>query len=302
MRDGRDGRGWSADFVHEGRKIRAYAINAAVAEGPHWCAATGTLTWVDISRRTVASLSPDDDLTTIEMPFAVSAAVPCNRGGRVLAGSAGLLLQDRAHALHPLPSPAMDGIRCNDGKCDPAGRFWFGTLGLEGALGLGGLFCLGTDGELTQVEDGFDVCNGLGWSSQGNAFYLVDTIPRALYRYDFDLRTGIVGDRVALVQFTREEGRPDGLAVDDRGGIWCAMWDGWGVQRILPDGSRSERIALPVPRPTSCAFGGPDLTTLYVTTASTGLPDTVAAAAPLSGHLFAIEGCARGVPVAEYCG
>jgi sugar lactone lactonase YvrE len=241
---------------------------------------------------------------TTALPELVGAVVPRKRGGYVAATQSGFRGLDlQSGEMLALASPTdMAGRRFNDAKCDPLGRLWGGTLALDATPGKGALYRLDADRSLHEIARGFDICNGLGWNAEGTIFYLADSGARVIYAYDFDLEKGEIGNRREFARFEQEEGNPDGLAVDAEGGIWCAMWDGWEIRRYRPDGTLDRRVPVPVPRPTSCAFGGPDLSTLYITSARIRLSATQLATAPLSGSIFALPVSVPGVPVAAYAG
>jgi sugar lactone lactonase YvrE len=149
------------------------------------------------------------------------------------------------------------------------------------------------------MDTGFDVPNGMGWSPDGQSFYLIDTIPRTLYRYDFDLAGGAISNRTILHRFEGTAGKPDGMAVDRDGYIWCAMWDGDGIARLAADGTQVDWLPTPCQRPTSCAFGGDDLCTLFVTTAAYGL-DPADPRFGQAGSILAFRIDLTGPPVAAF--
>jgi sugar lactone lactonase YvrE len=201
------------------------------------------------------------------------------------------------------PEPDKPGNRFNDCKCDRAGRFFAGTMALNAGPGQGTLWRLDPDGRMTAVETGLHVSNGLGWSPDDRTFYFCDTGARTVFAYDYDLATGAATNRRPLIAFAaEEEGKPDGLAVDAEGHLWIALWDGWGVARYAPDGRRVGFVSLPVPRPTSVAFGGGDLRTLFITSARVRLSAAQLAEAPLSGSVFAFDAGVAGLPVGAFGG
>src|SRR5690606_20287098 len=159
----------------------------------------------------------------------------------------------------------------------------------------GRLWRLDPDGRTYEMDRGFHVSNGLGWSPDDKTFYFTDTAKQTIYAYDFDLESGAIGNRRVFVTVPESEGKPDGLTVDAEGFVWSAHWDGWCVTRYDPEGKVERVINLPVPRPTSCVFGGPDLQTLFVTTARIRLSAAQLADAPLSGSVFAIDTGIKGL-------
>ena len=200
--------------------------------------------------------------------------------------------------LEPFVDPEADipENRLNDAKVDAAGAIWVGSMRLDASRPGGSLYRIGKDGRVDCMESGLTVSNGMGWSPDGRTFYFVDTIPGHIYAYDCDPAAGRLSNRRVFASVPVKEGRPDGLCVDSDGGVWCAIWDGWRVNRYRPDGTLDQVIDMPVPRPTSVAFGGPDLSTLYITTARTRLPASTLSEAPLSGGLFACSPGRSGVP------
>ena len=189
--------------------------------------------------------------------------------------------------------------RFNDGKVDPRGRFWAGTLGEDNQSCL---YKLDPDGSVQIMETGIQISNGLGWSPDLKTMYYTDSPLRVIYAYDFDLNSGSINNRRKFVKVPREDGFPDGLTVDSEGFIWSAHWDGWRVTRYDPDGKIERVIYLPVQRPTSCAFGGPDLDQLFITSAWTGLSETERQEQPLAGDLFLVHGEVKGRKEYDFLG
>lgn len=250
----------------------SWPVGAALAECPVWIPEARLLAWVDILGPTYNLLDPVTGINrSIPLHAKIGSAAPLDAGEAMLALEDGLWLFRQGGSLEPLPSPDMTGVHFNDGKCDPAGRFWVGTRATDGSAGGGALYRVDHERRVTAMDSGFDVPNGMGWSPDGRSFYLIDTVPRLLYRYDFDLAGGAISNRTILHRFEDTAGKPDGMAVDRDGYIWCAMWDGGGIARLAPDGTQVGWLPTPCQRPTSCAFGGDDLSTLFVTTAAYGL-------------------------------
>jgi len=183
----------------------------------------------------------------------------------------------------------LPGNRPNDGKCDPAGRLWFGTMDDAERCVAGSLYRLDPDGRVNRILSGIGVSNGLDWSPDGAWFYYTDSLRYTIWRFAFDPASGSLGERRVFAMLDPKDGAPDGLTVDQDGFVWSAHWDGWRVTRYDPAGAIERAIALPVPRPTSLCFGGADLSILYVTSARIGLSASALEFAPLSGALFAIR-------------
>ncbi len=248
-----------------------------VGEGPHWDEAARLWSWIDNANGRLFIRDGESD-TLITPGVNVVAAVPRKRGGWLLAAYDGLYDFDGEHAT-ARPTPDLNGMRFNDGACDARGRFWVGTMSTTGEPGRGALYCVTAD--VTAMSQGFDVCNGLGFSPDNRWLYIVDTVPRIVYRYAFDVASGAVSAREPWFQFPPGMGKPDGLAVDIEGHVWCAMWDGACLVRLTPDGMLADVIGVPVPRPTSLAFGDGYM---LVTTARKGLSEDQLRDFPLSGR------------------
>jgi sugar lactone lactonase YvrE/DNA-binding IclR family transcriptional regulator len=280
--------------------------SAFLGEGPTWIEATRRLILVDILAPSVIVADPaDGGFVAYPMPELVSAVVPRRRGGLLAAMQTGLKAVDLGGGrVTTIASPeaAKPGNRFNDGKCDRRGRFFVGSLAIDTTPGHGSLWRLDPDGRCTLLDGGFHVSNGLGWSPDDRRFYFTDSGTRRIYVYDYDIETGAVAGRRTFVALPEGMGVPDGLAVDAEGFVWSAQWDGWCVTRYDPDGRVDRVINLPVPRPTSCAFGGPDLSTLYITSARIRLSAQQLAEAPLSGSVFALATATRGLPETPFAG
>jgi sugar lactone lactonase YvrE len=277
-----------------------------LGEGPHWSPRDERLYFVDILAPAVLTGDPaTGTYVATPVPELIGFVVPRERGGFV-AGMHGELrgLELPGGATTVLARPEADhpGNRFNDGKCDRRGRLWAGTLAIDTTPGQGRLWRLDGEGRLTEMDRGFHVANGLGWSPDDKTFYFTDTAKHTIYAYDFDIESGDIANRRVFVRVPDEEGRPDGLTVDTEGFVWSAHWDGWCITRYDPDGKVERVINLPVPRPTSCVFGGPDLTSLYVTSARIRLSAAQLADAPLSGSVFAIDTGIKGLPEAVFAG
>ena len=284
----------------------AFPQAAFLGEGPTWSAADNCLTWVDILAPAVLRSDASTGMTTsVRMPELIGAIVPRRRGGFVAAMQGGFKAVDLATGATSMiadPEANRPGNRFNDGKCDKRGRFWAGTLAMDTSPEAGSLYRLDADGRVSVMETAIHVSNGLGWSPDDRRFYFTDTGRRSIFVYDFDLDSGEIHNRRLFASVPEDSGSPDGLAVDAEGFVWSAHWDGWCITRYDPDGKVDRVIHLPVPRPTSCVFGGPDLTTLYVTSARIRLSAQQLAESPLSGSVFAVDTGVRGLPDQAFAG
>lgn len=247
-------------------------LGTVLGECPVWRPETGMVTITDAAGACLYDIDPSTG-STRRRPLAVpvAALASTTSGDLLVACGDGPWRLGADDERRRLPTPDLTAIRFNDGACDARGRFWVGSRAIDGAADGGILFRLDPDGIVQAMDRGFGVCNGLGWSPDARHFYLIDTVPRLLYRYACDPMSGALGDRVILSRFEGIAGKPDGLAIDAIGRLWVAMWYGGGIAILSPEGSLIDVLATPAPRPTSCAFGGADLRTLIVTTATTGL-------------------------------
>ena len=280
-------------------------LRATLGEGPAWIGPE--LAWVDILAHEVHLFDPTTGSDrAIPVGQAVGAAVPAVDGSLLLAVRDGFARLDPASeevSLIASVEADLPGNRMNDGKCDSAGRFWAGTMSEPPTPGTGGLYRLELDGSVTVVLDDVTISNGLGWSPDDRLFYYIDTAESTIDVFDYDGPTGAIANRRVFARIPPGSGDPDGMAVDREGYVWVALWDGWALRRFAPDGTLDRKVRLPVSHVTSCAFGGPDLTRLYITTASSNGSEpyspAVLAGQPLAGSLFGLDVPVPGLPVAR---
>lgn len=276
-----------------------------LGESPLWHPMEACLYWVDIVAATLYRLNNDGSTQKFTMPSEIGS-IACRGKGNLVAA-----LSDRFVSINTktgdiqiiaLPLQGIKSVMFNDGKCDRQGRFWAGTKDIEEKSPLGSLYCLDKEGKVTEMLNGFTVSNGIAWNLDNSLMYICDSPARQIYQYEFDAINGRLGQVQVFVQVPDEEGFPDGLTVDSEGYLWSCHWDGWRITRYSPTGEIDSVIPMPVPRPTSCCFGGPELKTLYVTSASIGLSAARLADAPQSGQIFAIELDIKGLPESAYLG
>lgn len=282
------------------------AVRSTLGEGPVWSPAERALYWVDIVGRTVHRV---DDATrqvrTWSVPAEIGSMALRRGGGAVVALRSGFHLLDLGTGAVTAicdPEPDRPANRFNDGKCDRQGRFWAGTMDDAEQEASGSLYRLDVDGRCERVFGDIICSNGLGWSPDGRTMYHTDSWRFRIDAFDFDPANGSAHNRRAFVEDDPGRAAPDGLTVDAEGYVWGAKWGGWRVVRYAPDGSIDRVVDLPVPRPTSATFGGPDLDRLYITSARRGLSQSELAQAPLSGAVFVLEPGVRGLPEPEYAG
>ncbi|MFJ9906227.1 SMP-30/gluconolactonase/LRE family protein [Streptomyces sp. NPDC101152] len=281
-----------------GRYEVAVRAQAELGEGPTWDAEGGRLIWVDILGSRVHTYEPGSGRRTVRVTEQhVGAAKPRAGGGLVLNLRDGVGLVDPDGAFRWLHHEPVPGRRGNDAAVAPDGSLWAGTMRYDEAPGGGTLSRFTGDGALQTVLDDVAVSNGTGWSPDGRLLYYVDSPTRRVDVFTYD-GEGRVGDRRPLAEIEDGAGFPDGLTVDADGCVWVALWDGGAVRRYTPAGDLDQVIELPTRRPTACAFGGPDLTDLYITTARTGLDAPI----PLSGSLLVVPGAGKGLPQPAFAG
>lgn len=284
----------------------ALSAGARLGEGPVWDPDTDRLIWVDILGRAVHRFDPATGADTARAcDRDIGAARPRAGGGLVANLRDGVALydgtgpHDATGRFDWLARPPGHGGPCrgNDAAVDPWGRLWAGTMRYDEAHGGGALYRIAPDGTTETVLDDVTISNGLGWSPDRRAMYYVDTPTRRVDVFDVDPDDGtITARRPFAVLDAGVSGAPDGLTVDADGAVWVALFDGGAVHRYAPDGCLDRTLPLPVTRPTACAFGGPALRDLYITTATEGLPPDARAAQPLAGALLVLPDAGAGLP------
>lgn len=280
---------------------------AALGEGPAWDAVTQSLFWVDIEAGKLHAYRSEGEADRVwDVGCLVGAAVPREVGGMVLATARGFTLFDLATSEQtPLSHPESDRAnnRFNDGKCDPHGRFWAGTMSMVRESKAGSLYVLEPDRTVRLMLGGVTTSNGLAWSPDQATMYYIDTPTMMVQAFDYEGTTGTIANGRMAIRFEQDVGRPDGMTIDADGMLWIAHWSGGRVTRWNPrNGRLLDTVLLPVAQVTSCAFGGSDLRTLFITTARRGLDDGQLVKQPYAGGLFAIRPNVGGVAATPYAG
>ena len=278
---------------------------ACVGESPVWDAETGRLYWVDVRERPSISMVEIQTLeqTTFPMTEEIGSIVLTQCGRLIAAMRSGLALFDpRTGALNPLhdPEPELSANRLNDGKCDAEGRLWFGSLNPDSSLAEGSLYILGTDLQCRLAMNDLVTPNGHAWSLDGRTMYLSDTRRGLIHAHDFDAGTGDFGPPRTFADLGHFPGGPDGATIDRKGFLWSAQFNGGCLVRFSPDGRMDRIVRLPVSKPTSCTFGGPDHDHLYVTSAARGMGQGRLAAEPLAGRVLVLDVGVGGFPPARF--
>jgi len=284
------------------------SIPSLLGENPLWVTGEKRLYWLDLMKPAIYRFDPktgQNRALKADLGSYVCGMVQRRKGGWIVVREDGISALDlstgRIQSLaHPEPDQPDNML--NDAKCDRQGRLWTGSLDKRETHPSGNHYVIDKKLEATKVAGSLICSNGPAFSPDGRIAYLADSNGRAIYRLFIDLATGVVSPKTLFISIPAEEGMPDGMTVDAEGYLWSARWDGGRVVRHAPDGSVDREIMLPVPRVTSVAFGGDDLSTLYITTASTGLSEEQLKAAPLSGSLFACRPGVRGLAEPAFAG
>ena len=284
--------------------VALYAQDA-LGEGPSWDPAAGRLLRVDIAQGLVHCWGPESGATsTLRVGGEVSAAVRRTVGGLILAIGHQLVALDRDGRRTVLATvePHDEDTRFNDCRCDPQGRLWAGTMSKTRTPDRAALYRLEAGREIEAVVAPTTLSNGIGWSPDGDRMYFIDSTTFRVDVFGFDGATGSIGDRRPFAHVAPADGLPDGLAVDAEGGVWVCLFGGAAIRRYDAGGGLDAELALPATNPTCPAFGGPDLRTLYVTTARHRLSDAQLAAEPAAGSILALRPGVAGLPAQPFAG
>jgi xylono-1,5-lactonase len=279
-------------------------VKAVLGEGPVWVEREQALYWVDVKGRKVFRLDSDDRISEWETPFRVGSLVPRESGGFIAGTDRGFAAMDFEKVRFEIighPEEDRPNNRFNDGKVDRRGHFWAGTMDDREQEASGALYRLEPGLGCTRFDDGYRVTNGPAFGPGGRLMYHTDSARQVIYVFEFG-DDGEIGERNVFARFGEKDGYPDGMTVDSEGYLWVAFWDGWCLRRFSPAGECLEVIDLPVQRPTSCAFGGPALDRLYVTSASIGLDQLARSMQPYAGGLFLVTVGVTGVAEMPFAG
>lgn len=282
--------------------MRAEQITEPVAyhgEGPVWSERWGGLRFVDMLAGDVLSLTNEGEIQRRHVGDVAAAIRPRTRGGAVIGVERGFALEDADGTLTHLGELWSDAqVRMNEGGCDPDGRFYCGSMSRDKRPGAGTLYRLDVDLSVHVVLTNVTISNGLEWSPDGSLAYYNDTPTCAISVFNYDGEAGLI-DRRVFVDLSSEGKRPDGLTVDEEGGVWVALSNGSAVRRYDSHGVLDEVIEIPAKKVTACTFGGPQLDQLFITTSQENIePGTD----PLAGSLFRASVGVRGFPVREFAG
>lgn len=283
-------------------------VQLELGESPRWDADEQALYWLEIwNPPAIFRLDPATDAATRwSLGVHVTGMARRAGGGFILASRTGFYFYDeRADKLEFISDPEANNrpVRFNDGSADRQGRFWAGSTYADDQFRQeGSLYRLTPDRRVQRMAGGLACSNGLGWSPDNQTMYVTAQFSYELLAFDFDPATGEIANQRSFARVPESDGLPDGLTVDSEGCVWSAQWGGWRLTRYDPDGKIERVVKLPVPNPTSCVFGGPDLKDLYVTSAWLLLNEAERQAAPGSGNLFVIHTDIQGLPEPKFIG
>ncbi len=277
-------------------------LRTRLGESPLWSAAENAVYWIDIRGRTIHRWrygAPRDRYDSWATGLELGSIGLASGDTLIAARRDGFHIFDPADgSFTPIldPEPDHPENRLNDGKVDRAGRFWCGSVRDPNPAPVGVLYRLDAAGRCAAMEHGISMPNALCWSPDNRTMYFADSFARAIWAYDFDLASGGIANRRVFVALPEGVGSPDGATVDAEGFVWNAHMRGGRVTRYAPDGSIDRVIPVPAAKVTCCAFGGPELSTLYVTTGDFDMTDDERRDQPLAGGLFAVETGLKGLP------
>lgn len=272
------------------KAIPVFDIKLEHGEGPVWCPESKTFYCVDLLKGTyhkVDFLSGQEEVYDMGQELGVMAIIEDGLSAVAIRDGFGIFNEavSSLGILEGSPERENKLTRMNDGAVDPRGRFLAATMTYDGSEPIGNLYSLGQGAEFKKLEDGLYLPNGMGWSPDGHKFFLIDTNQNVMFSYNYDFSTGTLSNRKNHIQWSKDE-FPDGMAIDQDGGFWVAMWMGSKVSHFDKDGVWVEDIEVPVVHTTSCCFGGPDMKTLFITTSQLVLSQEEKQNNKLAGRIF----------------
>jgi len=293
-------------------------LSVDLGEGAIWDRRSARLFWIDIIGKKLMSFNPKTGRNDcLDMPSYIGTVVPRKSGGMLVATQSGIgVVRDMKDLSIIAPAPFSSPlVRFNDGKCDPRGRFFVGSMLVDTTKVGGALWRFDSKLKYEQVKNqpavsNVFIPNGIVWSKDEKHMYWTDTMTYRIFKFDYDAETGSISNQQTCFEVAKETGMPDGITMDAEGNIWVAHWDGYQVTKWDPSsGKLLHTVHVCTGRPSAVAFGGPDLTDLYITTACfppghggvkhrgpTKRDDS------LAGSLFVVRGLGKGVPAVEFTG
>ena len=268
-----------------------------LGEGPFWDSKRSRLHWVDIIGKKIISQNLDgSNIHALEVDGNPGCVVLSDDGTMVAGVDNQISSLDGGGNLLKVLADTKEGsgLRFNDGKCDPSGRFWVGSMDRKEKNKLGSLYSWNSIEGLVNREQGVTVSNGMGWSPDNSLFYYIDSPTREVSVYDFDLSTGSINNKRRFISFSEEDGFPDGMTIDNEGRLWIAFWGGSKIMCVNPDSKAIEEVvSFPVSKITSCAFGGEKMDKLFITSAKVQVNEKDE---PMAGKTFVVSPGVKGLP------
>jgi len=282
-----------------------YDCKSELAEGPLWHAAWNSFVWVDIEGGQLYRYHLEDkEVTTWNFPHRLTLVLETSTDKLLLALDAKLAFFDpTTESLEWLADlyPGNTSLRCNDGACDPQGRLWVGTMSLQMTQGVAALFRLDKDLVPTKMVSNVTISNGLSWSLDGKTMYYIDSPTQKVQAFHFDPQTGDIRFNKDVILVPKELGTPDGMCMDENGMLWIGHYGGSGIFCWNPEtGKLVDKVEVPAPHVTSCAFGGPKGNQLLITTARENMSGEKLEEYPLSGSVFTADMPVKGAPVYSF--
>lgn len=279
-----------------------------LGEGTLWDAVRESICWIDILKGEIHEYRPATGFfKTISLHQMVGSIAVCTDGDFIAALKNGFGKVHRESGeivMISNPESHLPGNRFNDGKCDPAGRFWAGTMSHTDEPRKGSLYVLNRNLVITKKMENVSISNGMAWSLDHKTFYYIDTPTFSVAAFDYNIETGEISHERIVIRVPVSEGSPDGMTIDQEGMLWIAHWDGWQITRWNPGtGEKIQSISFPAARITCCCFGGLDFQDLYISSARNGLSEEQLKDQPLAGSLFVIKNIGfKGLPAFEFTG
>ncbi|MCW5519396.1 SMP-30/gluconolactonase/LRE family protein [Aureitalea sp. L0-47] len=295
----------SEDKTERSEVVLERKFRALLGEGAIWNHEKQELYWVDILGKSVNIYNPSNKSNReFPLPFRVGTVVPQTDSTAVVALDNGIyILNTLNRLLTPLSDVEADvpTNRFNDGKCDPNGNLWIGSMHLEQTEPAANLYKVAPDGTTTKMLDNITISNGIVWSKDGKTMYYIDSPTSEIRAYDFDLETSTISNERVVVEVDEEDGTLDGMAIDEEDKLWVGLWNGNAVARFNPEnGKLMEKIEVPAHNVTACAFGGENLDILYITTARIDMTEEELEKYPLAGSIFSVKPGVKGVKSAFF--
>lgn len=277
-----------------------FEINANLGEGAFWNHETQEFYWIDIEGKQLHIYNPENKTNrSFPTPSRIGTVVPKDRNSAVVALEDGVYMIDTQTGALELLSDVEKELtinRFNDGKCDPNGNLWVGSMHLEQSAPMGSVYKISEEGTTEKMIENVTISNGIVWTKDDSTMYYIDTPTGRIQAFDYDVATATISNERTAVVIGAKDGYPDGMTIDANDNLWVGLWDGNAVANYNPrNGELIKKILVPANNVTSCAFGGPNLDQLYITTASVDMTPEEIAMYPLAGSLFIAKPGVKGV-------